>query len=82
MVSLGQKLKMPKPSEKPFYNNIRVVRRKKTARKNTEYWRNEIIFKISNIIKPIAHAKAIAFAKWSVWVKNLNAKNFFSRTIG
>ena len=42
----------------------------KTARKNTQYWRNETIFKIDHIAKAIAHAKAIAFAKWSVWVKN------------
>ena len=29
MVSLGQKLKMPKTCEKPFYKNITVVLRKK-----------------------------------------------------
>ena len=43
---------------------------KKTARKNTKYWRNETILKIGHLAKAIAHAKAIAFAKWSVWVKN------------
>ena len=42
----------------------------KTARKNTKYWRNETISKISHLAKAIAHAKSIAFAKWSVWVKN------------
>ena len=42
----------------------------KTARKNTQYWRNETILKIGHLAKAIAHAKAIAFAKWSVWVKN------------
>ena len=36
----------------------------KAARKNTKYSRNETIFKISH------HAKAIAFAKSSLWVKN------------
>ena len=39
---------------------------KKTARKNTKYWRNETILKIGHLAKAIAHAKAIAFAKWSV----------------
>ena len=36
----------------------------KTARKNTKYPRNESISKIGD------HAKAIAFAKLSLWVKN------------
>ena len=70
MVSLGQTLKMPKTCEKPFYKNIKVVLCKTTARINTEYSRNETILKIGNIAKATAHAKAIAFAKWSVWVKN------------
>ena len=42
----------------------------KTARKNTKYSRNETILKVGHLAKPTAHAKAIAFAKWSVWVKN------------
>ena len=70
MVSLGQKLKMRKTCEKPFYENIRVVLCKKTARKNTKYWRNETVLKIGHLAKAIAHEKAIAFAKWSVWFKN------------
>ena len=70
MVSLGQKLKMPKTCEKPFYKNIKVVLCKKTARKDTKYSRNEASLKIGHLAKAIAHAKAIAFAKWSVWVKN------------
>ena len=47
---------------------------KKTARKSTKYWRNETILKIGHLVKARAHAKAMAFAKWSVWVKNY-AKN-------
>ena len=43
----------------------------KTFRKNTKYSRNETILKIGHFTKPIAHVKVIAFAKWSVWVKNL-----------
>jgi len=47
----------------------------KTARKNTKYSRSETIFKIGHLAKAIAHAKAIAFSQWSLWVKNNNAKN-------
>ena len=70
MRSLGQRLKMPKRYEKRFFNNVAVVLCKKTARKSTKYSRNEIIFKIGHLAKAIAHAKAIALAKCSVWVKN------------
>ena len=70
MVSLGQKLKMPKTCEKLFHNNIRVVLCKKPLEKKTKDSRNETILKIGNLAKAIAHAKAIAFGKWSVWVKN------------
>ena len=41
-----------------------------TARKSTKYWRNGTILKIGHLAKAIAHAKAIAFSKWSVSVKN------------
>ena len=40
----------------------------KTAWENTKYSRNETIFKIGH------RAKAIAFTKWSVWVKNENSQ--------
>ena len=70
MVSLGQKLKMPKTCEKPFYKIHSSCSAQKTAGKNTKYSRNETIFKIGHLGKAIAHAKAITFAKWSVWVKN------------
>ena len=46
----------------------------KTARKNAKYSRNETILKIGHLAKAIAHAKAIAFAKLSVWVKNQNCQ--------
>ena len=64
MVSFGQKLKMPKTCQKPFYKNIRVVPYKKPLEKNTKYSRNETILIIGHL------ARVIAFAKWSVWVKN------------
>ena len=51
----------------------------KTAGKNTKYCRNETILKIGHL------AKAIPFAKWSVWVKNLkcqkHAKNHSTRVL-
>ena len=75
MVSFGQKLKMPTTCEKPSYKIIRVVLCKKTARKNTKYSRNETILKIGHLAETIAHAETIAFAKWSVWRKIINAKN-------
>ena len=42
----------------------------KTGEKNTKYSRNETILKIGSLAKGIAHAKAIAFAKWPALVKN------------
>ena len=57
----------------------------KTARQNTKYSRNETILKIGHLAKAIAHSKAIACAKWSVWVKNLkcqkHAKNHSATTV-
>ena len=38
-----------------------------TGGKNTKYWRNQTILKIGH------HAKAIGFAKSSLWVKNQNS---------
>ena len=69
MVSLGQKLKMPKTCEKPFYKTIEVVLCKKPP-ENTKYSRNKTTLKIGHLAKAITHAKAMAFAKWSVWAKN------------
>ena len=51
----------------------------KTARKNSQYSRNETILKINHFGKSIAHAK------WAVWVKNSfvqkDAEKEFTRTI-
>ena len=84
MVSLDEKLKMPKTCEKPFYKNIRVGLQK-TGPKNAKYSKNGTILKICHLPKSIAHAKAIAFAKWSFWLKNSkfqkHAKNHFTRTL-
>ena len=70
MFSWGQKLKWPKKCVKRLYKKTRVLLCKKPLEKNTKYSRNETILKIGTLAKAIAHAKAIAFAKWSVWVKN------------
>ena len=70
MVSLGEKLKIPKTCEKAFHKNIRVVLCKKPLEKNTKYSKNETIMKIGHLAKAIAHAKALRFGKWSVWIKN------------
>ena len=67
MVSLGEKLKMPKRCDKKLYKHIRLVLCKKRLQKAANIFRNETILKIG---KNGHYAKAIAFAKWSVWVKN------------
>ena len=66
MVSLGQKLKIPKTCGNSFYNNISFVHSKKTAAKDTKFSRNKTLLNIGHFAKTIAHARAIAFAKWSV----------------
>ena len=54
----------------------------KTAPKNSQYWKNESILKMA---KNGHNAKAIAHAKYSVWVKKLNclkhAKNLSTNTL-
>ena len=65
MVSLGQKIKLPKTCEKRFFKHITDVLGKKSSKKHLilekeddfQNWKNG------------HNAKAIAFAKWSVWVK-------------
>ena len=44
----------------------------KTTGKNTKYSRNETMLKIGHLAKSIALARAIAFAKYSIWAKILN----------
>ena len=58
------KTKIAKKMSKSIVQIIYSVSVKKTAPKNTKYWRNETILKIGH------HAKAIAHAKSSLWVKN------------
>ena len=71
MVSFGQKLKMLKRCEKPFYKNNRVVLCEKLLKKKTKIREIRRVGKIGHPARDIAHAKAIAFAKWSVCFINL-----------
>ena len=60
----GSKIKIPKNMSKSVLQIISSCSVKKTAAKNTKYSRNETILKIGH------HAKAIALANSSLWVKN------------
>ena len=61
---LASKIKIPKTMSKSILQIIYSCSVQKTARKNTKYSTNETILKIGH------HAKAIGFAKSSLWVKN------------
>ena len=61
----GSKIKIPKNMSKSILQIIYTCSLQRTAPKNTKYSRNETILKIGH------HAKAIAHAKSSLWVKKL-----------
>ena len=60
--SVWVKIKNAKNMQKTILQEQQNCSVKKTAPKNTKYWRNKIILKIAHPAKAIAHAKAIAFA--------------------
>ena len=60
----GSKIRIPKNMSKSILQIILSCSVQKTAPKNTKYSRNKTILKIGH------HAKAIAHAKSSLWVKN------------
>ena len=60
----GVFIKIPKNVSKSILQIIYSCSVQKTAPKNTKYSRNESILKIGH------HAKAIAHAKSSLWLKN------------
>ena len=60
----SSKIKIPKNMSISILQIIYSCFVQKTARKNTKYSRNETILKAGH------HAKAIAHAKSSLWVKN------------
>ena len=64
----GSKIKIPKNMPKSIVQIIYSCFWQKTGSKNTKYSRNETILKIGH------HAKAIAHAKSSPWLKNQNSK--------
>ena len=64
ILTLAQKLIFQKTCQNTFYKSFRVVLCKEPLKKNTKYSRNESILKIG-----IVHAKAIAHAKSSLWLK-------------
>ena len=66
----GLKMKNFKNIRKTILQEHQSCSAQKTAAKKTKYSRIETILKIVNPAKAIAHAKAIACAKRSVWVKN------------
>ena len=67
IVTLGQKLKMQKNIPKTFLQDIAVVLCKHNSQKQLYYPKNGTISKIG---KSGHQAKAIAFAKSELWVKN------------
>ena len=68
LIIFNQKLKMQKNKGKTILQQHCSWSVQKTAPKNTKYSRNESILKIGH------HAKAIAHAKSSLWLKNYNCK--------
>ena len=60
----GSKIKIPENMSKSIVQIIKSCSVQKSTPKNTKYLRNESILKIGH------HAKAIAHAKSSFWLKN------------
>ena len=63
----GLKIKYAKNMPKTFLQTHSSCSIQITARKNSGYSKNESILKMAKIDH---NAKAIAHAKWAVWVKN------------
>ena len=62
--TLAKKLKFQKTCQNPFYKLLGVVLCKKTAPKNTKYWRNESILKIGHhACKGYSPCKILTFAQ-------------------
>ena len=62
----AKKIKLPQTCEKRFYKTFKLLYEKKRLKKQL-YSKNESILKMA---KNGHNAKAIAHAKWAVWVKN------------
>ena len=74
----GSKVKIAKKMRKTTLQVHWKCSMQETVRKNSQYWRNEMILKIG---KNDHHAKAIAVAKWSGWVKNLKCEKHTKNTL-
>ena len=70
MVLFRSKIKNAKIIRKTILQEHYSCSVQKTAPENTNYSRDETIFKIGHLAKAIAHVKAIGLAIWSVLVKN------------
>ena len=69
ILCLAQKLKFRKTCQNPFYKSFRVVLCKKLLQKTLN------IREMRGFLEPaIISAKAIAHAKSSLWLKNLNSE--------
>ena len=69
LLCLVQILKMRKTCQNQFYNNLKLLYAENHL-KTTNYSRIEAILKIGHLAKAKPHAKAIAYPKCSVLVKN------------
>ena len=69
ILTLAQKLKFRKTCQNPFYKSFRVVLCKNPLQKTGNIWEITAFWKSA-----IMHAKAIAHAKSSLWLKKLNSK--------
>ena len=82
ILSLGQKIKLPRTSEKLFYKHIQVILCKKRLQKTANFRKIKAFLKMA---KNGHNAKAIVHAKYSVWVKKSNclkhAKNVSTNTL-
>ena len=85
MVSLFYKFKMPKRCENHSTRTLDLLCAKNRSKKHPHNIREMTLFWKSAILNALARASAIAFAKWSVWVKSWkcqkDAKNHSTRPI-
>ena len=63
----GSKIKNAKNMQKTILQEHESSSVQKRTRKNIKNAKNGTILKVSHLAKPIAHSKAIAFGKCSVW---------------
>ena len=75
MVSLGQKLKMPKTCEKPFYKNIKVVLCKKPLEKTPNIREVRQVLKSAILQRLQPNQRLQTLQNGQFWSKIKNAKN-------